>query len=100
MQSGFSFLHWFYQNAWKEKDEEVKFVRISQMESLKSYIADDAGHTLLFVSNENDGLNFIDAGLELSAAIEPNLSSLHLPLIADDKLETIMFTVQILTYQQ
>jgi hypothetical protein len=45
---------------------------------------------MLFISNEIEGVSFVDLGQELSKAIEPLLDKKRLPLLADDALERII----------
>jgi hypothetical protein len=60
------------------------------MINLKPHIPVGTRHKMLFISNEIEGVSFVDLGQELSKAIEPLLDKKRLPLLADDALERII----------
>ena len=57
------------------------------IKQISQYLSIDLRHKLFFVSSQDHGINFADIGFLLSKAIENNLDSKHLSLLADEKLE-------------
>lgn len=60
------------------------------MEVLNPLIFADSRHRLLFISNEAEGLTYVDIGAQLSVAINSILHGKHLAMKTDEKLEEII----------
>ena len=59
-------------------------------DKIAQYLTYDPRNKLIFASILDRHLQSVDVGFELSKAIEPDLSSKHLPMIAEYSLNTIL----------
>ena len=57
---------------------------------IAQYLTYDPRNKLIFVPSLDRHLQSVDVGFELSKSIEPDLLSRHLPMIAEDSLNTIL----------
>lgn len=59
-------------------------------EKVAQYLTYNPRNKLIFAPSLDRHLQSVDVGVELSKAIEPDLSSKHLPMIAEDWLNNIL----------
>ncbi|MDE6480269.1 MAG: hypothetical protein K2L45_08355 [Muribaculaceae bacterium] len=59
-------------------------------ERIAQYLNYDPRNKLIFAPSLDRHLQSVDVGFELSKAIEADLSSKHLPMVAEDSLNTIL----------